>query len=241
MIQLFTDFGSNDIYLGQVKLSLLNHHPQAQVIDLLHHAPNFDALASAHLLAALNDIAIPDNSVTMAVVDAGVGSTRDPIALKADDRWFVGPDNGLLSVVASRAGYFEARRINWQPDALSHSFHGRDLFAAVAARLDANTLPPDWLGPQQELSVNFGAADLPQVIYIDHYGNAMTGLKAQTVPTSAMLHINGVELSYARVFSEAPYGQPFWYVNSLNLVEIAANCAHAAQLLGLHVGDPTPC
>src|SRR5205823_7808529 len=95
---LFTDFGTNDIYVGQMKVALLAHAPGGVIIDLLHCALAFDPKPAAHLLAALQRY-LPDGAVCVAVVDPGVGGTREAIAIEADRKWFVGPDNGLLSVV----------------------------------------------------------------------------------------------------------------------------------------------
>jgi S-adenosylmethionine hydrolase len=97
MIFLFTDFGLRDIYVGQVKAVLQSRAPREAVIDLLHDAPPFNVRAGAYLLAALA-AQQPKDSVTLAVVDPGVGGARAPVAVLADGRWFVGPDNGLISV-----------------------------------------------------------------------------------------------------------------------------------------------
>ena len=133
MIVLFTDFGADDIYVGQVKAALLGHLPAgAVIIDLLHSVPNFHARAGAHLLAALQS-GFPADTVFLSVVDPGVGTDRDAVILQADNKWYVGPDNGLLSLVAARATKTQTRRIVWRPPNLSSSFHGRDLFAPVAA------------------------------------------------------------------------------------------------------------
>ncbi|MGE5027496.1 MAG: S-adenosyl-l-methionine hydroxide adenosyltransferase family protein [Betaproteobacteria bacterium] len=102
MILLFTDFGSADLYTGQVKAVLAQRAPGVPVIDLLNDAPDFNVRASAHLLAALAP-QFPPGSVFLAVVDPGVGSARGAVVVEADGRWFVGPDNGLMSVVAARA------------------------------------------------------------------------------------------------------------------------------------------
>ena len=101
-IFLYTDFGSADVYIGQVKAVLHAEAPGSPVIDLLNDAPDFDVAANAHLLAALAQ-RLPPAAVTLAVVDPGVGSPRGAVAVEAAGRWFVGPDNGLLSVVAARA------------------------------------------------------------------------------------------------------------------------------------------
>jgi len=236
-IFLYTDFGSADVYVGQMKAALHARAPGVVVIDLLHDAPPFNVEASAHLLAALVP-RLPEDAVVVAVVDPGVGGARRPIALRADGRWFVGPDNGLVSVVAARATTAECRTIRWRPEALSASFHGRDLFAPFAAMLAAGSPGPDAMAPQPRLDVAFGAADLAQVIYIDHFGNAMTGLRAQGVARERCLAIGSRELEYARVYSEVGPGELFWYENSIGLIEVAAHAASAAAALGLRVGDP---
>jgi S-adenosylmethionine hydrolase len=236
-IHLFTDFGAADIYVGQVKLALHESAPGAAIIDLLHEAPSCNVRASAHLLAALAE-RIPAGSVVMAVVDPGVGGMRQPVVVHADGRRFVGPDNGLLSVIADRARDMRTFAIDWRPERLSASFHGRDLFAPVAGMLARGDLDAGWLAPKTGLDVRFGADDLPEVIYIDHYGNALTGLRADRVERDARMTIVEHRIAHARVFSEVAPGELFWYENSLGLVEIAANSGSAAHRLGLRVGQP---
>ncbi|MGA8005986.1 MAG: SAM-dependent chlorinase/fluorinase, partial [Burkholderiales bacterium] len=128
MIVLFTDFGTSDPYLGQVKAVLQRDAPGTPVVDALNDAPDFAVEPAAHLLAALAP-RYPRASVFLAVIDPGVGGSRDAIVLEADGRRFVGPDNGLLSVLWQRAKRGRCRRILWCPGALSSTFHGRDLFA----------------------------------------------------------------------------------------------------------------
>lgn len=235
MIFLFTDFGLRDIYVGQVKAVLQSRAPREAVIDLLHDAPPFNVRAGAYLLAALT-AQQPKDSVTLAVVDPGVGGDRAPVAVLADGRWFVGPDNGLISVIAARAKKSEAYSIGWRPKALSASFHGRDLFAPVAALLARGNRRQARL-KRAALAVNFGPDDLAEVIYVDHFGNVVTGLRAAAVPRSREVAAGGRGIPGARVFSEVRPGAVFWYENSLGLVEIAAHSASAAQALGLKVGD----
>lgn len=236
-IVLFTDFGAADLYVGQVKAVLERDAPGTPVIDLLNDAPAFAVRAAAHLLASLVP-SFPQGSVFVAVVDPGVGSARLPLAVHADGYRFVGPDNGLLSVFAARAHDTRVSRIAWTPERLSSSFHGRDLFAPVAARLAAGRVPDSWLAPVDALSVDFGPGDLGEVVYVDHYGNAMTGLRAASAPRDAELVVAGRRLSYARTFSAAGDGVPFWYDNSQGLVEIATNRGSAARELGLGIGTP---
>jgi S-adenosylmethionine hydrolase len=238
VIVLFTDFGADDIYVAQVKAALLEHLcVDAAIVDLLHGVPNFELRAGAHLLAALQG-RFPAGAVFLAVVDPEVGTTRDAVVLRADGKWFVGPDNGLLSVIAGRATRMQAWRVVWRPSVLSASFHGRDLFAPVAAWIANGALPVDKLEEIPALHASFEPADLAEVIHVDHYGNALTGMRASNVSRSADIRIRGFRLRYARVFAEAPVGSAFWYENSIGLVELAVNRARAVQLLGIEVGDP---
>jgi S-adenosylmethionine hydrolase len=235
-IFLFTDFGSGDLYVGQVKSVLHTCASGVAVIDLLHEAPAFNARASAHLLAALTG-RVPAQAVVVAVVDPGVGGARRPVAMHADARWYVGPDNGLLSVIAARAQQAEVFSIEWRPSTLSTSFHGRDLFAPFASMLASGASRVEWIKAQAGLEVRFGGDDSAEVIYVDHFGNAMTGLRAGAVSRERCIEAGGRRLRYARVFSDMNPNEPFWYENSIGLIEIAGNMASAATVLGLAVGQ----
>lgn len=237
MIALFTDFGGSDLYVGQVKAVLHQHARGIPVIDLMHDAPGFNIRAGAHLLAALS-AKLPHGTVFFAVVDPGVGSARAPAVLLASGRWFVGPDNGLLSVLAARAQNPLFWRISWQPDPISASFHGRDLFAPICALIAAGQFPNEKLIEIRALDVQLGAGSLEEIIYCDHYGNAMTGIPAHTLDPRTKLKLAGRMLERARFFTEAQADAPFWYENSLGLAEIAVNQASAARSLGLKIGDP---
>jgi S-adenosyl-L-methionine hydrolase (adenosine-forming) len=214
---------------------LQSRAPKEVVIDLLHEAPAFNPRAGAHLLAALA-ARLPKGSVTLAVVDPGVGGPRQPVAVAADGRWFVGPDNGLISVAAARAKRCEVFAIGWRPESLSESFHARDLFAPVAAMLAGDNRKKARL-KKGALVVSFGADDLAEVIYVDHFGNLVSGLRASNMPPDRSLAINGRAIRHARVFSEVKPGEVFWYENSLGLVELASNAASAQQVLGVKAGN----
>lgn len=236
MLVLFTDYGWTDPYVGQVKAVLAQQAPGVPVIDLMHDVPAFNAHAGAQLLAALV-APFPAGSVFLAVVDPGVGTPRETLVAEADGRWFVGPDNGLLSIVTARAAAARYWRIVWRPQRLSDTFHGRDLFAPVAAALARGPFPADRLVPTAAPTVQFDPSDLPRVLHIDRFGNAWTGIRGGLMQ-GAELEVKGRTLPHHRVFAEAPKGTAFWYVNSVGLVEIAANRANAAALLELKVGDP---
>ena len=235
MIVLFTDFGWRGPYVGQMKAVLAQQVPDQVVIDLMHDAPVFNTRAAAYLLASLVD-PFPKNTVFLAVVDPGVGSgERRPCVLQADGRWYVGPDNGLLNVIAKHSVEYKAWVIDWQPESLSDSFHGRDLFAPVAAQLASGQLPEMTETSLAQDPLNW-PAELAQIIYLDFFGNAMTGLHGAHISKDAVLILNGTQINYARVFAEAEKGQPFWYVNSNGLVEIAMKQVDAARTLGLEIG-----
>jgi len=235
VIVLFTDFGAADPYVGQMHAVLAREAPQARVIDLLHAVPDYDIRAGAYLLPALA-AEFPPGSIFVCVVDPGVGGPRRAVMLRADERWYVGPDNGLFHVLARRARAPEAWAIEFRPPRLSASFHGRDLFAPVAARLARGDWPPC---AATALTAPAGdwPEDLPAVVYVDHYGNAMTGLRASAIDRARAIRIAGRELRHAAVFSAVPPGTAFWYVNSIGLVEIAVNRGSAAAALGLRPGQ----
>jgi S-adenosylmethionine hydrolase len=235
VIVLFSDFGAADLYVGQVKAVLASRAPRVRVLDALHDAPAFAIEPAAHLLAALAP-EYPPGSVFLAVIDPGVGGARKAIVVKADGRSFVGPDNGLLSVLWRRARSRSCFSIRWRPPRLSSSFHGRDLFAPVAAALATRSVPRGWLAAKREPAVLGDAGDLARVIYVDHYGNCMTGVRARNLPRGAAVYVRGRKLERAETFSLARPRRPFWYANSLGLVEIAANGRSAARALGLRPG-----
>lgn len=233
MIILFTDFGADDIYVGQIHAVLAEQAPGIPIIDLLHTAPVFNVRCSGFLLHALQK-RFPPGSVFMAVVDPGVGGERVPLVVKADGKWFVGPDNGLFTRVIQNANEYSASKVLWRPDAMSQSFHGRDLFAPVAAMLVSGDQPEQ---ETCEPTILDWPEHLNSIIYIDHFGNAMTGRSGDSVPKHLKIAVQGKELTYARVFFEREKEELFWYVNSIGLVEIAANCESAVRLLNLKVGD----
>ena len=236
MIVLFTDFGSQDPYVGQLKVRLLEAAPAQQVIDLLHEAPAYNALAGAHLLAAFAPT-FPPGTVFLAVVDPEVGTERDAIVMLSGGQWFVGPDNGLMSIVAARHREARVWRITWQPQALSATFHGRDLFAVIAGEIARGDFPTDKLSETSKLNVVFDAEDLPSVIYLDHFGNAWTGIRGAAIPHGARITANSIHFEHSESFGFVGRGKGFWFVNSVGLIELAVNRGNAAQQFGLAVGD----
>jgi S-adenosyl-L-methionine hydrolase (adenosine-forming) len=234
MIVLFTDFGADGPYTGQVQARLQQQAPGVPVINLFSDLDPYEVKAAAYLLPAYS-AGFPPGTVFLCVVDPGVGGQRAGVVVKADGRWYVGPNEGLFALLARRATRVECRQL---PEAVgvSSSFHARDVFAPVAALLatgatvDAETVSarclekPDW------------PDDLFRVVYIDRYGNAITGVRASRVDVSQSLSVNGHRLRSARTFSDVAPGDAFWYENSNGLVELAVNRGRADQVLGIEIG-----
>lgn len=235
MIVLFTDFGLEGPYIGQLLAVLYREAPGVQVINLQADAPAGDPLSSAYLLASYA-IGFLSESVFLCVVDPGVGSARLPLAVRVDGVWFIAPDNGLLELVMRRATVVEPFVITWQPPCLGASFHGRDLFAPVAARLARGYSVPIKEISKMDVVHNDCPDDLPAVVYIDRFGNGITGLRANAVKTETVLSCGAYHLRWARTFSEVPIGSSFWYENANGLVEIAVNQGRAVDRLRLKVG-----
>jgi len=239
-IFLFTDFGNNGSYVGQTHAALAHAAPSITVIDLMADAPRFDAKRSAYLLASLVDY-LPVASIIIGVVDPGVGGDRAAIIVEADGRRYVGPDNGLFQIVARRAAIAQAWRVDWRPPRLSATFHGRDLFAPIAARVATGGLPADDLDTcltmaPGELIGGCWPDDLAEVIHVDEYGNVITGIRANSVEAGDTLFVDAKSLIRARTFSDVSPGSAFCYENANGLLEIAVNMGNAAHCLGISVG-----
>jgi S-adenosylmethionine hydrolase len=221
--------------MGQMRAVLAAAGVPLPVVDLLADAPLFDPGAAAYLLAAVAGH-MPGGNLCVAVVDPGVGGERRPLVVKTARNWYVGPDNGLLSQVLRREPEPEVRTIDWRPSSLSASFHGRDLFAAVAAMIcKGEPVPGEPVSPEQMVGFDW-PDDLFRVIYIDHYGNAYTGIRASVVDRTKKLIVNGRPVAWARTFSDVPVSAPFWYENANGLVEIAVNQGRADRELGVEPG-----
>ena len=236
MIVLFTDFGLAGPYTGQVNAVLHQVAPDVPVIQLFADAPAGQPKPAAYLLAAYAQW-FPAGTVLLCVVDPGVGSARRGLIVEAAGRFYVGPDNGLFELALRRAASPRIWEITWRPPVLSASFHGRDLFAPVTGRLALGE-PPAALGSRGEPRGHPDwPDDLAQIVYIDHYGNALTGLRGEGLPPTAHLNAGGRRIAPAQTFSAVPNGAAFWYVNSNGLVEIAVNGGRTDRALGSAVGS----
>jgi hypothetical protein len=236
MIVLATDFGLDGPYTGQVQAVLYQQAPGIPVISLFADLVAFDIQGAAYLLPSYLQGFAP-GTVFLCVVDPGVGSGRPGVVVRADGRWYIGPNEGLFAILARRAGEIDCWVLP-EARAAAASFHARDVFAPAAARLarggsatgepveEETLLRPDW------------PDDLFRVLYIDRYGNAITGVRAAVIPDDALLRVGDYLLPRARTFADVAVGAPFWYCNANGLVEFAVNRGRADRELGLRVGTP---
>ena len=236
MIALFSDFGIADPYVGQMKAVIYKHAPNCSVIDICHTLPVFSPNASGRLLQMLvKDL--PQNSIILAVVDPGVGTDRHALWLEIDGRHFVGPDNGIFARLVNNSKEAFARVIQYNSTAVSASFHGRDVFAPAAAALaTGERIDSEHIDKERLVGLDW-PEELLEIIYIDHYGNAMTGIRASQLSHNATVKIKDREVHYAHTFADAKENDLFWYENSLGLVELSVKDNHISIILGLKLGD----
>ena len=252
VITLTTDYGLEDHFVGVIKGVILNVNPEVQLVDLSHNVNSFDVLDGA-LTVGLNYNFFPRGSIHLVVVDPGVGSARRAIVAQTADHWFVAPDNGVLSVVYDREPSIQIREITtesyWlQP--VSSTFHGRDIFAPVAAWLSRGA-PAEEFGRLIDNAVRITRPRprrvnnrvLAAVMRVDRFGNLLTPVTPQDLPELAAkdprfkLVINGREVTeLVRSFAEGSSRQPFAYWGSSGFLEIAVNRGSAASMLGASRG-----
>ena len=236
IVYFFSDFGPNGPYTGQVE-AVIRDRTSAQFINLISDAPAADPYHSAYLLAALFEELPVKKGYMLAVVDPGVGSDRQVITFQIGKMTFLGPDNGLFSRLIHRHDVKKVAVLEHPVSNISKSFHARDWFAPELARM----INGGSIGFQFQDSENLTGYDWPdqvgEIVYIDHYGNLVTGLNAKDVNVTFKAKIKESELSHAQTFSEVTKSELFWYQNSMGMIEIAANADSAADLLNAKLGD----
>lgn len=251
IITLLTDFGLDDYYVAAMKGVILSRCDHARLIDISHGITPQNVVSAAYvLLGACQQF--PAGTVHLAVVDPGVGSTRRGIILRTDRYLFVGPDNGLFSLVTPQpVEAFEIKASARLPASVSHTFHGRDIFAPVAAALAGGAKPEDLGSPIRDprrlesLAQITGSEIRSQIIHIDRFGNGITGIEgryldSELLPSSFALRTGETVIRVRkRFYSEEPVvpGEPFVIWGSLNFLEISVTNASAAALLGLSCGQ----
>ncbi|MDD2463295.1 MAG: SAM-dependent chlorinase/fluorinase [Desulfobulbus sp.] len=252
IITLITDFGLADSYVGQLKGVLLKGCPFATLVDITHAVPVWNVLAAA-LTLQTSYTYFPVGTVHLIVVDPGVGSCRSILAAQGKGHFFVCPDNGILSFLIETKVIQRVHRVEHisAAEMISPTFHGRDIMAPVAATLAQRT-SLDAFGPSLALS-QLQQISLPepiidggllqgQVLTIDHFGNVRTSIRAGTgffdTRRFASLEILGQSISQlVTSYSEVPIGTLTVLIDSAGFLEIAANQANAAALIGCVPGE----
>ena len=256
MITLLTDFGNADYFVGAMKGVILSIDADARVLDITHEIPPYDIEAGAFtLLAAYRNF--PSNTIHVAIVDPGVGSERRPILVSSENYFFLGPDNGLFSYVFERET--SCRVYHLTNDAYFHhpvspTFHGRDIFAAIAGALSKG-VNPELLGseikdfkrlaPLAVQASDAGTIDA-RIIHIDNFGNCITNLTRdvfsdEMIAGGATLQVGDCAISsFRQFFAEAsePSDEFFCVWGSAGFLEIATFRASAAIMLGVERGHP---
>jgi S-adenosylmethionine hydrolase len=258
IVALLTDFGSQDHYVGAVKGAVLTAAPEAAVVDIVHDLAPHDIVAGAYALEASYG-AFPAGTAFLAVVDPEVGSERRKIAIEAGGYRFAGPDNGLFTLILAA---HEEARVHEITNAglfrfeVAPTFHARDVFAPVAARL-AKGMPLEEVGPQLLDPVRF-AIELPRevrdgtwqgsVVLVDRFGNLTTSVARphldailETVggdPTELLVLVEGVVLPLVRTYADIAEGEACALVGSSGRLEIAVYRGNASRVLGATRGAP---
>ena len=252
IITLLTDFGTQDYFVGAMKGVILSANPAAQIVDLTHDIPAHDIYAGAfNLLAVYKNF--PGGTIHIAVVDPGVGSDRRSLLIECAGQFFVGPDNGLFSWICEREGNWHAHHLTNEKffrHPTSKTFHGRDVFAPVAAAL-SNGAKAEEAGPVINTIVELEtlhpvtADDRKiegRIIHIDRFGNCITNLTANPVRDNRAprLRVNDTDInSFREFFSEnsSADNELFMLPGSAGFIEIAAQNSSAAKVLNAQRGQ----
>src|SRR5450755_989971 len=250
ILTLTTDFGLTDHYVGTMKGVILGRCPAAIIVDVCHEVSPFSLWQGAYTI----DQAAPffnAGTTHVVVVDPGVGTSRRAVLVEAIGQRFIAPDNGVLSMILARDRTAIAREITNRDlflPALSSTFHGRDLFAPVAAMLASGLSRVEDVGPViSDLIVlsDFEPAQTQpghwdgRVLSVDRFGNVITNFKSNRFITpGAAVHIGGhIVRSFRRTFGdEGPQGECFYYPGSSGFIELAISWQSAAQSLGAAPG-----
>jgi S-adenosyl-L-methionine hydrolase (adenosine-forming) len=239
IITITTDFGTVDGYVGEMKGVLLSRAPHATIVDVTHDIPPQD-IDRARLTLARVWRRFPVGTIHLVVVDPGVGTSRAALAVASDERFLVGPDNGVLSPALLIPG---ARAIELKiPAASSSTFHGRDVFAPAAASL-ANGAPLESLGVDAHSPIirrtveptrRADGALIGEVIFVDRFGNAVTNLLGLR---GGVVEIDEARIPVRHTYADVDEGDVVAVVGSTGFVEIAVRDTDAAKKLGLRRGS----
>lgn len=241
IITLTTDFGLNDHYTGAMKGVIYSINPDAKIVDITHNIPPQDVFRGAFILRNAYRF-FPEGTIHVVVVDPGVGSNRRPITVQADQNFFVGPDNGLFSFIYRESKSVKINEIANSKFLLpetSNTFHGRDIFAPVAAHLSLGISFGD-LGNEVLDPIKFEIIDpevygdeiIGEVIYEDSFGNLITNIPARMIKSGSRICIGKWVIdSVSESYSEVQRGELLAIVGSSGLLEFSVNQGRASDLI----------
>ncbi|MBI5094167.1 MAG: SAM-dependent chlorinase/fluorinase [Candidatus Hydrogenedentes bacterium] len=243
LVILATDYGADSIYVGEIKGAIYTKFPQARVDSITNSIPPYDIVTGAYTLLESTGM-YPSGTTFVCIVDPGVGTPRKPIVLETNDgQRYVGPDNGILSLVADKYGVAEIRECAnpelWRAGDVSHTFHGRDIFGPVAAAL-ASGAPMDKVGPKLESLTKLdttpstveGDTVHGSVIRVDDYGNIVTNIPAENLAKAKIKKGDTLDVAIGKAhftaplvstYGDAPKGQRLVNIQSAGFVECAVN------------------
>lgn len=251
IITLTTDFGYQDYYVSAMKAAILSINPDARLLDISHSIPAQDIMAGAWVLKNAAFM-FPEGSIHLAVVDPGVGTARKPIVVEIDGHYFIGPDNGLFSLVGSERSYsaYELSNTSYMASKVSRTFHGRDIFAPAAAHL-SNGVKPDRFGPALAEMLRYRWATPIHdaegiqgwVMHIDAYGNLITNIPAAMIENydykSLKIYAGTTIMRDIKAaYGEVPAGEAVSVIGSAGMLEISVNQGCAQELLNVQKGAP---
>ena len=248
IITLSTDFGTIDYFVGTMKGAILSINPGAKIIDITHEIPPQDISSASFTLRACYRN-FPKKTIFVAVVDPGVGSNRKAILVETEDYYFIAPDNGLLSFIFDEATDFRVYELTNEKffkHPISHTFHGRDIFAPVAAHL-SNSFKANVFGNETQNFVRL-EENKPrkvsekeveaEIIHIDRFGNLITNLAQKDLPENFTLEINGTKIEKMQsFFAEAEKGELFMILGSAGFLEVVAFQDSAVNILSAKTGQ----
>lgn len=228
VVTITTDFGTGSPYVAALKGIVLGRCPDAVLVDVSHEVPAFDVVAGAFVLFA-GTRHFPARTVHLAVVDPGVGTSRRRVAVLAGGQFYVGPDNGLLSLAVLELGLESAVSIPPPPEA-SPTFEGRDVFAPVAAAIACGSRLSSMGSPLAQLT----SLDMsPRVLWVDAFGNLVTNVK----PPARALRVHEHDVvAAATTYGESMPREPFVYVGSMGYLEVGVREDRADRMLGARAG-----
>ncbi len=237
MITITTDFGYKDHYAGTLKGVILSINPRASVVEITHGIKRHSIRHASYVLRAFIDY-FPEGTVHLFVVDPGVGTSRKGIVAELDNGYYVGPDNGILTLVSHRVKKVYEIKMS----AKNPTFHGRDIFAPVAARIDmgifANIEPiDDFVKFKVERPERHGNQVKGEILHIDHFGNVITNIPDEMVKDANMIDLHGLKIRMVKTYGEGKNGELIALINSENLLEFAVNQGSAELMLNYAPGD----